>query len=143
MLVCVGLLLRPLLLPLHLLLEEHSYEPGATHTTAHLGHAHPHAHPHVHVHLHAVDDDGDDTDRDTDPDHPPHPAEDHTDGAAELLPAPPPPPALTIALCLPTEPDYQIPSLRACGRLCPPTPVETPRPPPRTPAQPRAPPAIA
>lgn len=142
-LVCIGLLLRPLLLPLHLLVEEHSYGHPDAHATAHHGHhGHTHPHSHPHVHLHDVDDDGESPDGDGDPEHPPHPVDDHADGADELLPAPPPP-VLLIAICLPDGPHYDVTLLRPCGRLCPPTLAETPRPPPRRPAQPRAPPAIA
>ncbi len=141
-LICLCLFVQPLLLPLHLSLEEHTHGLARTmvgiSVDAHRhGHAHPHSHPQAPSQKHsriASEDLGD-----SHPSHPSHPAEDHL-ALEQQLRTPPSPdfesmaivPALASLLC-----DAAPPSLLS---QCDPGIPQ--RPPSRAHAQPRAPPSI-
>lgn len=133
--VVVCLLLQPLLVPAHLVLEEHTYgRAGESVVHAHHGHAHAHPHPHPHGHRHDADEGSGG--------HPPHPAEDHLSepGAPEL--SVPASFSVDLPLALPVE--HSITWQRAVVWHALQVPRRSrDRPPPRAPAQPRAPPAIA
>lgn len=141
-LVGLGLLIQPLVVPLHLALEEHTH-PSATGVAGVTApaHADAHHHPHTHHHPHApadrpAGDDGEDGDS-----HPPHPADDHIGQQQNQHPAPPSLDFGPLAI-LPVD-DFGGWDELFVARLLPcPAPVP-PRPPPTRSAQPRAPPAIA
>lgn len=146
-LITVCLVLQPLLVPLHLALEDHAHGAAgaavvgvdhSAHAHSH-AHGHPHAHPHVHPHAPSTDEGRPAAEADGDG-HPSHPIEDHLDeqrdqlfaASASQVDAP-------AALPAGTSVDWP---LNAVVR-----PAVVParvryRPPARAPVQPRAPPAI-
>ena len=140
-LLCVCLVAQPLLVPLHLLVEDHTYGPvvaelhAPSHGHSHHGHSHGHSHSHAHAHPHTP---APAESPDDDP-HPAHPAEDHYCCAASLPQTPPPNNANALALA---------PHVAATGDLRAVTPwrpsaYRAPeRPPPRSAASQRAPPAV-
>ena len=144
-LACVCLVAQPLLVPIHLLVEDHTYGEVAAlpapvhhhhhdHSHGH-GHSHSHAHSHAHPHTPAppVEPDGGDP-------HPPHPAEDHFCCQAPSFTGPNPSEQRQLAIAdeLPIgTPDAMLSQPATFRDTGGPQ-----RPPPRPPAQPRAPPAI-
>jgi hypothetical protein len=131
----VCLVLQPLLVPLHLALEDHTHG-HADAGSALAAHAHPHAHPHVHPHAPAGDLPGEDPEDDS---HPKHPAADHLGPQHDQAPAP-------------SSTDFDAPTALPVGDpgvwdvVATRRPIERAyrvreRPPPRASARPRAPPA--
>lgn len=142
----IGLCLvaQPLLVRLHLALEDHtggSAQVAIDAAPHDHSYSHPHSHTHGPSHVHAATgnelDDAEGTDRGS---HPPHPAEDHLHQLQHQLPAPP---ASTSGVpLLAPEPDFGTPEALPVAPLSQGEPRIPLRPPPRAPAQPRAPPAI-
>jgi hypothetical protein len=140
-LVCTCLVVQPLLVPLHLALEEHThgqgspFAPTAVHEH-HPGHGHHHAHPHPHPHAPFAGIDSEDGGS-----HPPHPAEDHLcQPQAQIRVSPPAPDLGPLALL--QAPDLAAFEVVIAERPREPARKAPPHPPPRGPTRPRAPPKI-